>query len=75
MFLAAAQALAGSVTDDDLALGRLYPPLSRLRAVSLDIAVAVADIAYRNNLARSPRPLDLRACVSAERFEPIYQTL
>jgi malate dehydrogenase (oxaloacetate-decarboxylating)(NADP+) len=35
MFLAAARALAAQTSDEDLRLGRIYPPLSRIREVSL----------------------------------------
>jgi malic enzyme len=41
-FLAAARVLAASVTDDRLATGALFPPVSALRSISHDIAVAVA---------------------------------
>jgi len=41
-FLAAAGALADFVSDEDLAVGALYPPLSDIRHVSHDIAVQVA---------------------------------
>src|SRR5664280_1736897 len=38
MFLTAARTLAAQVGDDDLALGRVYPALSKIREVSVRIA-------------------------------------
>jgi malate dehydrogenase (oxaloacetate-decarboxylating)(NADP+) len=42
MFLVAARTLAQEVSETDLRIGRIYPPLPRIRDVSLAIAVAVA---------------------------------
>jgi len=73
MFLAAAKIVAGGVSDEDLRDGRVYPPLTRIRQVSLDVAMAVAEIAYANGLATQPRPDDLAATVQALMFEPVYR--
>lgn len=72
MFAAAARTLAATVTEDDLAMGRIYPSLSRIREVSRAIAVEVARIAYDRGLARAPRPDDLDAAVAAAMYEPVY---
>uniref|UniRef100_A0A8C0TZX8 Malic enzyme NAD-binding domain-containing protein n=1 Tax=Cyanistes caeruleus TaxID=156563 RepID=A0A8C0TZX8_CYACU len=42
VFLEAAKALAEQLTDEELAQGRLYPPLSNIREVSIYIAVKVS---------------------------------
>jgi malate dehydrogenase (oxaloacetate-decarboxylating)(NADP+) len=75
MFAAAARTLANMVTEDDLAIGRLYPSLSRIREVSHAIAVAVAEIAFARGLARCERPADLPAAVTATMYEPNYVSM
>lgn len=75
MFEAAAWALADQVTEEDLAAGRIYPTLSRIREVSLGIATAVADVAYRDGLATHPKPGDLRQYIKEFMFVPEYRPL
>ena len=57
----------------DLAEGRVYPPLTRIREVSLAIATAVAGEAHDTGTARATRPNDLRADIERRMFQPIYQ--
>ncbi len=73
MFLVAARVVAGEVSEADLNEGRLYPPLPRIREVSLAVAEAVAEVAYRRGLAGQPRPDDLRAHITSLMYEPVYQ--
>jgi len=72
MFLAAAETLAGMVTDEELAEGRVYPRLHRIRDVSLQIAKAVAGEAFRAGLAEEPLPDDLEATIRERMFHPQY---
>uniref|UniRef100_A0A6Q2Y9H1 Malic enzyme n=1 Tax=Esox lucius TaxID=8010 RepID=A0A6Q2Y9H1_ESOLU len=59
VFLEAAKTLADQLTDEELAEGRLYPPLSNIREVSLQMAVKVVQFVYANNMAfRYPEPKD-----------------
>jgi malate dehydrogenase (oxaloacetate-decarboxylating)(NADP+) len=74
MFMAAAHALAAQVSDADLGQGSLYPPLGSIRDVSAHIAAAVADVAYRAELAPGPRPPDLLGFVRSQMYEPRYAT-
>ncbi len=73
MFLAAARTLAGLVQPEDLALGRVYPPLTKVRDISLQIAAAVARVAHDAGLARAPRPADLVEDIRGRMFEPRYR--
>ncbi len=73
MFLVAARTLAKEVSETDLRFGRVYPPLPRIRDVSLAVAVAVAEIAYARGLASKPRPADLPAYIESQMYEPEYQ--
>lgn len=72
MFFAAAKALSEQVTDEDLALDRVYPALSRIREVSTAIAVAVADVAYQNELTDQLRPADLLGHIRSQMFSTEY---
>jgi malate dehydrogenase (oxaloacetate-decarboxylating)(NADP+) len=72
MILAASRALAAEVTETDLAEGRIYPPLARIREVSLKIALAVANEAYDQGLAAASRPANLASHIRAQVFMPKY---
>ncbi len=72
MFFVAAQTLAGLVTKADLARGRVYPELKRIREVSLALALAVAEVVFRRGLAGVPRPPDLAAHLRAQMYQPKY---
>ena len=72
MFFRAARALADQVSESDLAVGRVYPSLQRIREVSAAIAVAVAEEAYEQKLARKRRPRNLPAYIRSLMFEPEY---
>jgi len=72
MFLVAARALAGLVTDADLALGRVYPALTRIREVSSTIALAVTETAFNRGFARQIRPPDLAAHIKGQMYLPDY---
>ena len=74
MFYAAARTLAGLVEQQALDSGLLYPRLSTIREVSAHIAMAVAEIAYGEGLAMSPRPANLEAAVRARMYDGTYPT-
>ena len=72
MFLASAHALAEMVTEEDLHEGAIYPPLSDIRKVSHTIAVAVAEKAWQQGLARKIRPADLEQVIADSMYNPSY---
>ena len=72
MFLVAAKTLADMVSDDDLAAGALYPPLTDIRAVSSAIAVKVAEEAFNCGLATEERPDDLESHIATLMYDPVY---
>ena len=70
LFLSAAHTLAALVRRDDLERGALYPPLRRIRKISLAIAVSVAEKAYALGVARRKRPRNVRRSVEAMMYTP-----
>ncbi|KDO34826.1 hypothetical protein SPRG_00887 [Saprolegnia parasitica CBS 223.65] len=56
IMLVAARTLADRVTQEDLATGSVYPPLSKIREVSLYIAAAVAKYGFKQGYATVDEP-------------------
>lgn len=50
MFLVSAERLADMVSEEDLEIGSLYPPLEQIRDCSIQIAIEVMDYAYRKGI-------------------------
>ncbi|XP_029386938.1 NADP-dependent malic enzyme, mitochondrial isoform X2 [Mus pahari] len=75
IFLLTAEQIAQEVSEQHLSQGRLYPPLSTIRDVSLRIAVKVLDYAYKHNLASYyPEPKDKEAFVKSLIYTPDYDS-
>ena len=74
MFFAAAETLAGLVSESDLRRGSIYPPLTSIREVSAHIAAAMGEIAYEKGLATVPRPANLLEFVRAAQYQPVYRS-
>ncbi|XP_072466720.1 NADP-dependent malic enzyme, mitochondrial [Notamacropus eugenii] len=75
IFLLTAEHIAQEVSDEHLTQGRLYPPLSTIRDVSLRIAVKVLDYAYKHSLASwYPEPEDKEAFVRSLVYTPEYDS-
>ena len=72
MFSAAARALAEMATEQCIEVGCIYPPFASIRDISARIALAVAEIAYEQKLARKKRPKNLEAYIRASMWDPRY---
>lgn len=74
IFLRAAQKLAEQVTDEDLAEGRLYPPLNKIQDVSLKIATGLAEYVYKTGMASAyPEPADKEAYIRSFMYDANYE--
>jgi len=72
MFMAAAKSLSSQVSQSQLEQGNIYPPLNQIREVSFQIALAVADVAYQQNLSKHARPEHLSAVINELIYDPTY---
>jgi malate dehydrogenase (oxaloacetate-decarboxylating) len=75
MFLDAAKALAGQVTDRDLAEGSVYPELTRIRACSHAVACAVIRRAVAERQADEGLLEDLEGTVTGAMWFPSYRPI
>ncbi|KAM1022992.1 hypothetical protein ACFX14_035989 [Malus domestica] len=74
MLLAASEALAGQVFEENFAQGLIYPPLSNIRKISAQVAANVAAKAYDLGVAtRLPRPENLVKHAESCMYSPVYR--
>ncbi|MQL78836.1 hypothetical protein Taro_011250 [Colocasia esculenta] len=75
MLLAASEALAEQVTQENFEKGLIYPPFSNIRKISAHIAANVAAKAYELGLAtRLPRPANLVKYAESCMYSPNYRS-
>ncbi|CAI9767167.1 unnamed protein product [Fraxinus pennsylvanica] len=75
MLLAASEALAEQVSQENLENGLIYPPFSNIRKISAQIAARVAEKAYKLGLAtRLPQPENLVRYAESCMYSPNYRT-
>jgi len=72
MFIVAAKAVAEQVTDEDLSVGLIYPPQSRILDASLHVAERLASYIFDQGLAGVPRPDDIGSLIRARAYRPVY---
>lgn len=75
MFAAAANELASLVTPEQLAAGRLYPPLSELRSITRQVARSVALAAAEAGVGRPLDQTAIDAELDREMWDLDYPTL
>ncbi|KAG5065710.1 hypothetical protein JHK86_009441 [Glycine max] len=75
MLLAASEALAAQVSQENYDKGLIYPPFSNIRKISAHIAAKVATKAYDLGLASHlPRPKDLVKYAESCMYSPGYRS-
>ncbi|XP_038884200.1 NADP-dependent malic enzyme [Benincasa hispida] len=75
MLLAASEALAAHVSQENYDKGLIYPPFTNIRKISANIAAKVAAKAYELGLAtRLPRPKDLVKFAESCMYSPRYRS-
>jgi len=70
MFFIAAKTLANLVSIEDLNNSRIYPPLEKIRYASKEIAIAVANIAYKRKLATKSKPKNIPKYIDSQMYNP-----
>ncbi|XP_053605392.1 NADP-dependent malic enzyme-like isoform X2 [Plodia interpunctella] len=71
--LLAAEALSEIVSQSDLDVGRLYPPLENIQECSIKIAKKVVEHAYKTGKASVyPQPLDTEKFIRAQMYDANY---
>ncbi|XP_022150643.1 NADP-dependent malic enzyme-like isoform X2 [Momordica charantia] len=74
MLLAASEALAAQVTQENYEKGLIYPPFTNIRKISAHIAAKVAAKSYELGLAtRLPQPKDLVKHAESCMYSPSYR--
>lgn len=69
------QLLADMVDDKNLAMGLVYPPLSRILQVSTDLAIGLMKFAYKHQLAyHYPEPEEKRKFVESYQYDMTYKS-
>jgi malate dehydrogenase (oxaloacetate-decarboxylating)(NADP+) len=73
MFIAAAEAVAEQVTQEDFEKGLIYPQVKDILKVSVNVAVKIAEEIFISGLAGVERPDDIHALLKSKMFVPVYE--
>lgn len=73
IFLISAKCLTEMVTEQDYAVGKVYPPLDTITNCSVKIAAQIMDYAYQNGLAPfMPEPKNKEKCIRSQLYKLDY---
>ena len=72
MFIAAAEAVAEQVTENDYENGLIYPSVNDILKVSLNVAIKIAEQVFTSRLAGIKRPKDIRLFIQNKMYDPHY---
>lgn len=72
VFYVAAKALTDQVQEEDLIKGNIYPSMTKLMSISLNIAVAVSQHLYDLGLAKANKQDNLRDYITSLMYDPTY---
>jgi malate dehydrogenase (oxaloacetate-decarboxylating)(NADP+) len=75
MFITAARAVAEQVTQAEVNTGLIYPPQSAILKTETYAAAQVAEVIFKRDLARVPKPADIATFIRARLYKPEYQAL
>src|SRR3989442_7624244 len=75
MFIAAASGVAEQVTQADLDVGLIYPPVSGILRTELRAAARIAEVVFEQGLAGVERPNDLTAYITGQAYVARYLSL
>lgn len=72
LFLTAAKTLSEMVSDKNIEEGAIYPRLTEIRTISLEVALAVSEKAFVLGIARIKKPKNLRQTILDYMYNPNY---
>jgi malate dehydrogenase (oxaloacetate-decarboxylating)(NADP+) len=75
MFIEAAHAVADQVTPEQLKLGMLFPPQSKILEIEVQTAARVAKLVFDSGLARVERPPNMEKFIHQHVYKPEYRKL
>jgi len=73
LFVAAAEAVAEQVTEENYAKGLIYPLINDILKVSYNVAIKVAEKIFESGLAGIKKPKDLGTFIKSKMYEPKYR--